>query len=530
MKNLDYDYAFIGSGISCSYTLINLIGLLRERKGEAKVKIIVFEKDKEFWTGIPYGTRSGNNSLIITKLSEFIPEIEKEAFKSWVVENIEKLTRSYQGSNPELFDKWLANNHNDLNDKKFDDLYLPRYWFGDFLKEKTNSIINNAVQDGLIDITLENGEVHDITKEIDYFKVDYNKGSNNNTLIITSRVVILTNGGLENRHIKVDELPDSDTLSVISDPYIPTLDFQLNEVYNSIVKVPDIADRNLLIIGSNASSLEFIYNLQEKILPLLNCVHVISNDGEFPYLITETSSETYFETKNLGGLKERGSFTAEEIILAAKQDVEAAKALNLNINDICGALSKSTFELLNLLPFNEQANFVYKNGLEFVKLIRRAGHEYRNTVEYLKELDKIKIITGRFSKLTYETASGQPTFEYLTLDGGVKQFDGPALSFVINCSGFEDLTTTKSILVRNLIKKSLVEVNKSFKGFYVTKSFEASRNLYVMGPMLAGNINDTMRLWHAESASRIFNLSQLLAKILEENLNIHQSNELTNSF
>jgi hypothetical protein len=47
---------------------------------------------------------------------------------------------------------------------------------------------------------------------------------------------------------------------------------------------------------------------------------------------------------------------------------------------------------------------------------------------------------------------------------------------------------------------------------------EASKNLYVIGPLVAGNFNSTVRFWHVENAARIVGLSKLLAESLTQSL------------
>ena len=82
LSNEDIDIAFIGSGLSSTFTLIEYINQLEEMPslktshGNDSVRIIMFEKDSWLWGGIPYGRRSGFTSLIITPLDEFLPESE----------------------------------------------------------------------------------------------------------------------------------------------------------------------------------------------------------------------------------------------------------------------------------------------------------------------------------------------------------------------------------------------------------------------------------------------------------------------
>jgi hypothetical protein len=41
-----------------------------------------------------------------------------------------------------------------------------------------------------------------------------------------------------------------------------------------------------------------------------------------------------------------------------------------------------------------------------------------------------------------------------------------------------------------------------------------SKNCYLMGPLVAGNIDGNFKIWHAESCQRIINLSKQLAEVL----------------
>jgi uncharacterized NAD(P)/FAD-binding protein YdhS len=59
----------VGSGIALRHNT-SFIDLEHAPLNQ-KVKILVIDKADEFWVGIPYGNRSGFNSLIITSLKDF---------------------------------------------------------------------------------------------------------------------------------------------------------------------------------------------------------------------------------------------------------------------------------------------------------------------------------------------------------------------------------------------------------------------------------------------------------------------------
>ncbi|PSB40183.1 hypothetical protein C7B77_28685, partial [Chamaesiphon polymorphus CCALA 037] len=79
---------------------------------------------------------------------------------------------------------------------------------------------------------------------------------------------------------------------------------------------------------------------------------------------------------------------------------------------------------------------------------------------------------------------------------------------------FQDVTTSSSSLIQNLIRRQICVPNESNRGFVIDKNFEASKNCYLMGPLVAGNIDGNFRVWHAESCQRIIGFSQNLAAAL----------------
>ena len=110
--NNDIDIAFIGSGLSSTFTLIEYINQLEEipnhqnSKENDLIRIIMFEKDSWLWGGIPYGKRSGFTSLIITPLDEFLPESELSSFIDWMSENIDWLIIPFKKNAGNRSKKW----------------------------------------------------------------------------------------------------------------------------------------------------------------------------------------------------------------------------------------------------------------------------------------------------------------------------------------------------------------------------------------------------------------------------------------
>lgn len=274
-------------------------------------------------------------------------------------------------------------------------------------------------------------------------------------------------------------------------------------------------DNRVLIIGSNASALETLYSLNNipEAKDLISKFIVVSPNARFPHRIYNDPTATTYIPQNLTSLVESQDFTAKHIFEAVKQDVQAALKQNETIDGIYKAISKEVITALNLLSFEEQKMFVTKYGVEIGKYQRRAGADYLNVVDKLISEGRLEFIKGKFLK-TISLGSGELGFEFITSDGGQKEVFTKPIEVIINCAGFQDLTKSCSTLIRNLVEQRICIPNDSKCGFEMSGDFEVNDNFYLMGPLVAGNINDKLKVWHAESCGRIFNLSQKLAKVL----------------
>ena len=62
--------------------------ILGQIEGQTQIiRLAVLNKSREFWTGIPYGKRSGQQASIITPLKEFLPRPERDRFIKWLENN-----------------------------------------------------------------------------------------------------------------------------------------------------------------------------------------------------------------------------------------------------------------------------------------------------------------------------------------------------------------------------------------------------------------------------------------------------------
>jgi len=502
MKNKKYDITFIGSGLSCTYTLLHLINITERAASVKATKILIIERTGEFWTGVPYGVRSGYNALIITALKDFLPPDERPVFRNWLIEKKEWIAEELVKRGGILLKDWLKENIKLFEAEDWDSIYIPRFLFGVFLTERINSLIYSEKNNSSFKIELVKAEVQNIFPADGFYIV---KGKNaKKTFLFYSEKVILSIGSPH------QQLQTSSPEFYIADPYHPGIDINMIAVQKRLRAVP--YGRNIMIIGSNASALEVLYHFKgsKSINELTQRVYILSTSGKFPYRISEGRLIDY-KPLHLSSLNSAQFNTAKEILEALKKDIKTAEASNINIADTVSSISVNILRLLDRLNSTEQKKFVEKYGVEIGKLQRRAGAAYYDTAAELINRGKLEFIKGRFLKCYLKEDLLEVKY-YDVSSNEEKIFPSP-IAVMINCTGFQSLTKPLPLL-QGLIKQKICRVNNSKRGIEVNENFEASKNFYVMGPLLAGNLNKNIRVWHAESCPRIFSLSRQLAEIL----------------
>ena len=509
-----YDLAIIGAGISSAYTLIHYLLLLDRQRAESNellqpIKIVVTEKAGEFWTGIPYGSRSGKTALLISPLIEFIPQqAEREHFIEWLNVNREWLFDREVYSRGELSHKWLQANTADMERGCWDDLFIPRHVFGLYLQQRVSDTIALSVSKGSIEIDLIAADVWDVRQERDLYRVDFTT-TEGDTYFTTEKLILAIGSPPNVAFAK----PTSDLADIcyIDNMYEPSLNFNLDRICKSLARQ---TDRQVLIVGSNAGTLDTLYSINNSKIAtdLIEKFIILSPNAAFPHRISREVPALDYTPQHLVKLVASETFTAKQIFEAVRLDVADATAANINISDIYSHISKVTMQGLNLLSTAEQAQFVFIYAVEIGKLQRRAGGEYLDVVNNLIDRDKLEFIKGKFVSSTVRE-TGNLSCEYVDGDDRTQKTIDASIGVIINCAGFQDVTKSSSLLIQNLIRRKICIPNQSQRGFIIDKNFETSKNCYVMGPLVAGNIDGDFRIWHAESCQRILGLSQHLATV-----------------
>ncbi len=156
-QNKISNITFVGSGISASFTLLNFLTLINKGPRLKKVlSINIIEKSSEFNTGIPYGTRSGSSTLLITSLRNFLPEPELSEFLVWLNKNKDWLIKEYKNEGGILSKKWLEIHSDAIQNNQWEDLFIPRRFFGHYINQMVEENVAHLTAKKIIEVKKEN--------------------------------------------------------------------------------------------------------------------------------------------------------------------------------------------------------------------------------------------------------------------------------------------------------------------------------------------------------------------------------------
>ncbi len=254
------DITFVGTGAAASVTLVELFErLLKKEPVAGKLTLAIIESRKELWKGIPYGSRSSVNALIITSVHDFLHENEKAPFYAWLKANKDDWAAYYREHGGLTAARWLENNLPLIDNEDWKTVYIPRFLFGNYLQQKLNKLIREAEERQLVDIKIINAEAIDVKVLSDgHYEVIYELPDKTLSKITTHKVVIAAGSAPVKTLCEIA----NDKVLYINDLYEPSTNENLGELQEALHKVADADNRNVLIIGSNASSIEILYLLE----------------------------------------------------------------------------------------------------------------------------------------------------------------------------------------------------------------------------------------------------------------------------
>lgn len=520
MEMTGYDITIVGSGIACTRTLCELAERLKDAPARGKMlRIGVIEKEGEMWNGIPYGRRSTVGALAFQRLQEFLDEPERSCYIEWLAANADGWLKTFRDYGGPGAAKWISDNQPLMEGDKWGELYLPRFLFGLYVSSQAARAVEELTRAGLASVTPIHGEAIGIYRMPDgHHTIEVEGGSGARTTLKTARVVVAI-GSPPQRSIQNGAAASRHGHTHIDNIYSPSEDISIDKIQQALSSLPDKRMANVLILGSNASSLEVLYliNYRPEIRNLIHSIVVLSRSGLLPYKICEETVP--FELEALDSLRVSSYFSAADLMAAITCDIRRAEALGLNIADLRDPVGAAVTTLTSLLHISEQKKFVCEHGVHFSRMMRRAGRDTRSAADELVDMKILTTVKGDFRRLE-PSPSGDGLMSAIYATAGCQaEITHPVpFSITVNCGGFEELDFSSSRLINSLIDNGLCYVNSTRRGFVVNDRLEATENVYVIGPLVGGNFNEKVRFWHVESASRIVGLAKLLAESLSDSL------------
>ncbi|WP_303317713.1 GNAT family N-acetyltransferase [Flavivirga abyssicola] len=511
------DITFIGSGISTSFSIINFLDQINnEVHVDSKISISIIEKYSEFNIGIPYGTRSGFSTLLITSLRNFLIEPELGLFIKWLNKNKTWLLNEFEKEGGALSKKWLLDNEEKISNNNWEDLFIPRRFFGCYINLRVNNKIKELTEKGLVNVNFVTGEVIDLDKNKSNYKIFLENGTE-----ISAKKVVLSVGSLPINYLwRNKDLIEEKNLLFVNNPYKPELKVILEKVEN-FINNRDGEVTNVLIVGANASALELIYKLNDYTKNKHNETNFtfLSTHGTVPDAVIDFEKQKEFVPNHLNELKKEKKITAKAIAEATFKDLDSADQINLGAASTVEIISKYFGVLLETLSSKELKKFACKYGNQIGRRQRCAGLHYSNVITGLEKENRFEHIRGRFNDLVESDANGNYSLKYLDTSTKKEKTHDKHFHLVVNCVGSKNLDKDDIPAIhQNLIRKGYCIPNESKIGFHVNDSLEASKDLYIMGPMLAGNVIEKKPIWHVEHCGRIIGLSKILSKIIADDL------------
>lgn len=500
--------AFIGAGIATSYTLIPFLDKLKTKSIEHKIEIIVVDKSNDFFKGMPYGSRSGKSVLLIQDLKNFITEPHRTHFKEWLNANLNELVDEFVKNGGMYAKKWVEINSPLYTKGLWDDLYIPRFFFGNYINKEVIKRTNQLVDAGKISLTYVQKETIAISKDNGVYEIHFA----DNTAIHSSKV-ILSIGSLPYKKLLSGTISNNDNALYINEPYGLGMEKNMSQIASFIKqrKANNLSTK-IAVLGANASGLEMIYKICDKlnINDYNTTFKTLSSHGVMPDAIYDAKKAEKFKPQHLLDLAKANEITADAISNAAHKDIDEAEKQGIGAATTVGIISKGFGALLPKLSNDELLNFACFHGNQIGRRQRCAGQHYLSVVEELSKRDRFDHIKGRFHNLT-ECVEGIALTSKPS-DAPNTDLDSESFNIVINCLGSVNLESKDlTPFFKNLMENNLCRPNPSNIGFTVDKNMQASENLYVAGPLLAGNQIEDRVFWHLEHCARIIWSSAVLA-------------------
>ncbi len=480
----------LGFGVIGTEALYHLL----RKKLKKKLLISIVEKD---FSNIPGGVAYSkikskygffNNPLRLSN-SDFIKWIKKKNDKKKIFDF---------ATNQSSFDlsNWVKNNLNkDLKIKDLNEIYLPRFFYSIFLKEKILDSLRLSKKNKNVILKFYKGEINQI-KDKEYIycyakkKLVLNdvKIKEKNFIFkdikqkkfgfLKSRNLIIGNGILPPKNIYMDK--SFYNKNYIHDFYtMGGTEYLLKKIKNLSKRLKNI---KLIFIGNKAGLLEPMQQLEKTLPKLSSKIKLISISSNKLTLEKAELSNNYKEYRfrsftNTNILKIKKS---SDILNMLKKEFKFSKIKKFSKYDVWTLILKKKIlnKCFTRLSIKEKVNY---NNITFSKIRNLTRYTYPETVRSKDRMIKKKLLY--FCKDKVDKLLVNKNFiEVVTKKN--KRFKA---DIVVNVSGPSPLDKADFEIP---FIESLRKIVKNFnnRGFYSNKHFEVIKKIYIPGT-LSSNFN-----------------------------------------
>ena len=510
------DLAIVGAGASAAHTLLALLTELSSTDFDhlRPARIIVIDRDPQFFSGVAYGRRSGRASLTLSTLHGFLPEHERDRFIAWC-DRRERLGRTADPA-------WLARHLPHIAAGRWAELFIPRRLYGEYLESCVDAAIQDAQSEGVADVALLNAQVTSIERTDGRLLVTADDGDGHVTQI-DAAAAVLAIGSPATRRLPTDGFTSD---GVFHDVYDPSLDATLARLHDRLVDLP-VHDRRILVVGGNASALEFVSVSRDVVRTLDARLTVLSPSGR-PRNWRRRRDGEVAELPAIEALRTRvakDQITAAELYDAVAADVRAAEAEGTDLAAVRDIVAAIPF-FIGLFDEEERAALATRYGLAITNLLRQDSADAVDVLESSIESGVVDFAAGRL----VNCRADDRYFNVTVRDHqGRERLLDTRFGAVVGGIGFEGVSHTRTPLIEGLLSSGLVEASSSDAGLRVDSEYRAAPGLFVVGPLLAGNAHPGWLIWHAESVRRIMAIAPAAASCIARELILAAQTDLADS-
>lgn len=498
------DLLIPGGGLAGASLIQELTLSVPSSRLNRQFRILAVEKSGDFGGGLAYGKGVPIEFL----LNDQVRITGCRDFENWLVSNQSTWLTKLKEHRSQATEQWLRVHDRAISSCDLSDLHIPRRVFGDFVRDELNQACQRARRLGC-NVELRHDEVAEIEREPgDRFAVRLKRSG-----VVHASLITLAVGAAPRSRSTVFR----DTDGYIDNFYSQDLS-DLTLRLKGLLSKQRESERRILIKGGNTTAAEFIYFLSfTPLLAELNCkLIVVTPRGELLPAAQGTDLPP-FASPRLEELSRMIKPTADDLWLALESDYKYGNDHGYTVLDNVDHTQPAFLAALNALQADEQLRWVIKYGDRQQNLVRRIPTEYYAAAQQLHCRGLLRVERG---KVTDITRNGGSLFSVqIATDNGHREV---ATAVIIDCSGFGSISTTTDPLLSQLRDSTSLSLsaNETDKGFKLRSSFEASENLFVLGPLMTGFSGPGTHIWHLQNIRRIRELAGRVAPLIWERLSL----------